>query len=300
LDSASLPNKIILSLAGLSVAIARELYSPFPVWPDYYRSFFSTDSGRPVDSHFRMGRERCRPALSGFVPAFKKELFQFGTVAGRSIFRFQIHESPPYLEAEPDEEFRSVDVWLGKDINKRVPPLLQSVDRILCAGLLAMRSGFIVHSCGWACNGKSIVFPGISGAGKTTLCRQLMASGHGAVLSDDRVILREGSEGFHAWGTPWPGDAKQARNESAPLAALCFIEKSPEHYLQPIQPAEALRRLLQTAAVPWFSPGLRDRVLPVLDRLVSTLPAFRLGFRPEPGVINCLLPLVKAVQPQHG
>ena len=89
-------------------------------------------------------------------------------------------------------------------------------------------------------------------------------------------------------------DAKQARDESAPLAALCFIEKSPEHRLTPIRPAEALRRLLEAASIPWFSSALRDRVLPLVERLVSTVPAYRLGFHPDPGVIDCLLPLVGA------
>jgi hypothetical protein len=174
-----------------------------------------------------------------------------------------------------------------------MPPLLHPVDRVLAMGVLAHRNGFIVHSCGWACRGKSVLFPGVSGAGKTTLCRQLMAAGQGVILSDDRVILRADADGFRACGTPWPGDAKQARNEAAPLAALGFIEKSADHRLTPIRPAEALRRLMEAASIPWFAPRLRDRVLPLVERLVESVPAYRVGFRPDPGVAEILRPLVE-------
>ena len=178
------------------------------------------------------------------------------------------------------------------DGRRQMPPLLHPVDRVLFMGALAHRSAFIVHSCGWSCNGRAALFPGVSGAGKTTLCRQLMAAGRGTILSDDRVVLREGPTGFRACGTPWPGDAKQARNESAPLAALGFIEQAPGHRLTPISPAEALRRLMEAASIPWYSSALRDLVLPLVERLVSTVPAYRVGFRPDPGVFDVLAPLM--------
>jgi hypothetical protein len=119
-------------------------------------------------------------------------------------------------------------------------------------------------------------------------------------LSDDRMLLRTGLAGFRAHGSPWPGDARQALNDSAPLTALCFLEKTPEHRLSAIRPAEALRRLLEVTSVPWYSPSLRDQVLPLVDQLVAAVPAYRLGFRPDPSVVDVVLPLVQDPQPQNG
>jgi hypothetical protein len=229
-----------------------------------------------------------------FQPAYAAGSWQYGQAVGRSLYRFHAGETRPYLWAEAAADFSSAEIWVAPDGGRQMPPLLHPVDRVLSMGVLAHRHGFIVHSCGWSCNGRALLFPGVSGAGKTTLCRQLLASGHGAVLSDDRVVLRAGPEGFRACGTPWPGDAKQARNESAPLAGICFIEKSPQHRLDRIRPAEALRRLMEAASIPWFSPALRDRVLPLVEQLVAEVPAYRLGFHPEPGVVDLLLPLVGA------
>lgn len=281
-----------LSLAGLAIWADDALFAPLSFWPAYYLPFFASDSDRPADAYFWIGPESRRPDESDFVATFSAGSVQFGTVGLRRLYRFHVPGQPAYLMAEADENYQNIEVWTEPAGTDGLPPWSQPVDRILSIGVLAQHEAAIVHSCGWICQGRAILFPGVSGAGKSTICRQLMASGRGRVVSDDRVVVRNGPEGFRAWGTPWPGDARQALNESAPLSALCFLEKTPEHRLRPIRPAEAFRRLLQTAGIPWFAPELRDRVLPLLEQLVSAVPAFCLGFRPAPDIVDCLLPLV--------
>ena len=282
-----------LTVADLAVALDGPLCPPFETWPASYRPFLFSDSGGTAAARFVLGAEDRHPADARFQSTYAAGSWSLGTVDGRTVYRFHADQNRPYLWAEPDAGFRVVEVWQEPDGRRQMPPLLHPVDRVLFMGVLAHRNAFIVHSCGWSCHGKSVLFPGVSGAGKTTLCRQLMAAGQGRILSDDRVVLREGPEGFRACGTPWPGDAKQARNESAPLAALGFIEQAPEHRLTPIPPAEALRRLMEAASIPWYSSALRDLVLPLVERLVSTVPAYRVGFRPDPGVFAVLSPLVE-------
>lgn len=294
-DASASPGSGTYALAGLSARLDADLCPPAGDWPASYAPFVGNSAGAPPSAAvFQIGDPARRPADAAFLPGYVAGSWQAGTTAGRGVYRFHAGANRAYLWAEPDADFRRVSIWPEPEGGRQMPPLLHPVDRVLWMGVLAHRGGCIVHSCGWACGGRALLFPGVSGAGKTTLCRQLMAAGPGTILSDDRVVLREGPDGFRAWGTPWPGDAKQARNESAPLAGICFIEKAPGHRLTPLGPAEALRRLLKAASVPWFDPGLRDRVLPLLERLVSGVPAFRLDFRPDPGVVQVLLPLVDA------
>ena len=283
----------VLSVADVAVALDGSLCPPFETWPASYRPFLFSDSGGTAAARWLLGAGDRHPADVRFQSTYAAGSWSLGTVDGRTVYRFHAGQNRPYLWAEPDDAFRVVEIWPEPDGRRQMPPLLHPVDRVLFMGVLAHRNAFIVHSCGWSCNGKSVLFPGVSGAGKTTLCRQLMAAGQGRILSDDRVVLREGPDGFRACGTPWPGDAKQARNESAPLAALGFIEQAPEHRLTPIPPAEALRRLMEAASIPWYSSALRDLVLPLVARLVSTVPAYRVGFRPDPGVFDVLSPLVE-------
>lgn len=286
-----------LSVADISVSLAAELCPPFSTWPGSYQPFLANglaSGGGGV--RWCLGAESNRPADHEFCPTYVAGAWQAGTVGERTLYRFHAGENQSYLWAEPNSDFSQTLVWIDPAGARQMPPMLHPVDRVLWMGVLAHRGGFIVHSCGWSCQGRAVLFPGVSGAGKTTLCHQLMAAGQGGVLSDDRVVVRAQTNECRAYGTPWPGDAKQARNESAPLAALCFIEKSTEHRLIPIRPADALRRLLEAASVPWYSPALRDLVLPAVEQMVASVPAYRLGFYPDPSVVANLMSLVGAAE----
>lgn len=281
-----------LSIANIPVALDEPLCLDVRRWPASYQPFLLTPESSVAAARFVLGEENDHPAESRFTPTYIAGSWRIGVVDGRTTLRFHTGDDRAYLWASPEPDYGQVTVWPEREDGRKMPPLLHPVDRVLFMGVLAHREGFIVHSCAWSCGGKSLLFPGVSGAGKTTICRQLMAAGQGNILSDDRVIVRNSPEGFRAHGTPWPGDAKQARNESAPLAGLCFIEKTSEHRLIPIGPAEAFRRLLEAAAIPWYDTALRDRVLPLAERLVETVPAYRLGFHPSPGVADVLHPLL--------
>ena len=274
--------------------------SPFSSWPAPYKPFLTVGSGQSADSKFRMGPEGRRPDEGRFSRIYGARPWQLGAVDSRTIYRFSGGSSRAYLWAEPNADYGAVDVWVGAEANREISPLSTPVDRVLCMGVLAYRQAFVVHSCGWKINGQALLFPGVSRAGKTTICRQLMRAGQGHVLSDDRTILRPDETGFRVYGSPWPGEAQQALNDSAPLTALCFLAKTPEHSLTPIRPAEALRRLLEVTSVPWYAPDLRDQVLPLVEKLVASVPAYCLGFRPDPSVVDVLLPLVQASHPQNG
>ena len=285
----------ILDIAGLGIELAKPLCPDFSAWPDSYQAFLNIrPDSTPADSVFLHGADVERPTDDTFTATFAGGAWQAGQANGRTVFRFNANDLPAYLWAEPNADYSRVTVWPDPMHGRPMPPLLHPVDRVLCMGVLTHRQRIMVHACGWKYQGQALLFPGVSGAGKTTICNQLMASGHGVILSDDRMVLRQTADGLDACGTPWPGDAKQARNESAPLRALCFIEKAAENRLTPIPPAEALKRLFTTASVPWFVPTMRDLALAVVEHLVATIPAYRLDFRPTPAVADCLLPLLTA------
>ncbi|MDD4342705.1 MAG: hypothetical protein PHO14_10820 [Kiritimatiellae bacterium] len=282
-----------LSVADITIRLADELCPPFSTWPTSYQPFLAEGlADEEGGLRWCLGEDQDRPADDDVCPTYAAGAWQAGTVGVRTLYRFHAGENRPYLWAEPNADFSRVWVWIDPAGARQMPPMLHPVDRVLWMGVLAHRRGMIVHSCGWSCQRRAVLFPGVSGAGKTTLCRQLMAAGAGAVLSDDRMVVRVQADECRASGTPWPGDAKQARNESAPLAAIAFIEQSPVHRVTPIRPADALRRLLEAASVPWYAPALRDMVLPVVEQMVASVPAYRVGFHPDPSVVAELLPLV--------
>jgi len=159
-------------------------------------------------------------------------------------------------------------------------PVCYPLDQILLVYLLAGSGGLLVHAAGAILDDVAVVFPGHSGAGKTTLARVLLCEENVRLLSDDRVVVRRLADGFHAYGTPWPGEAGVARNLGAPLAALLFLAHGAENRIVPMSPQEALRRLLQVASIPWYNEKLVGPLLGLCEELLTEVPAYQLCFTP--------------------
>ena len=137
-----------LSVADIAVALDGPLCPPFDAWPDSYRPFLFSDSGKPASARYCLGAADRHPADARFRSAYAAGSWQLGTVDGRIVYRFHADQNRAYLWAEPDADFRSVAIWLEPDGRRQMPPLLHPVDRVLGMGVLAHRSAFIVHSCG--------------------------------------------------------------------------------------------------------------------------------------------------------
>lgn len=140
--------------------------------------------------------------------------------------------------------------------------------------LLADRRGFLLHAAAAEAGGRAWVFAGASGAGKSTL--SLLWRGifpDAAILSDERVILRRGPEGWLAYGTPWRGTAGFSSPGPLPLGGVLLIRKAARPSLRPLAPAEAAAGLLPCLLLPFGFRAVSGRILETLDRLVREVPA---------------------------
>ena len=157
--------------------------------------------------------------------------------------------------------------------------------RIVFMDALASRGrGVAAHGCGFVLrSGAGVLAPGISGAGKSTLARMLASDGAATVLSDDRVAMIGEPAGMRIWGTPWPSAANLADPADAPLRALVFVRHGGGPAVHRLRASEALRRVLRTLALPFWSHSLLERAFPLVDRLVSETPAFEYSYAPRPG-----------------
>lgn len=77
-------------------------------------------------------------------------------------------------------------------------------------------------------------------------------------------------------------------NRAFPATTLLLLAHAPDFRLTPLEPAEAVLELLRTniAAVERFSSA--TAWMAMIDRLLATLPAYRLHFRPTPDVWDFL------------
>lgn len=202
--------------------------------------------------------------------------------------------NPPAFEKNPlwvakfDYRLKNVAVYLGDlFIHKRNSrsavsnPVKYPLDQILLMYFLSQREGALIHAAGIGINGKGYIFPGKSGAGKSTISLQFLGEDTMEMLSDDRVIIRKIDGTFRAFGTPWPGEGGIAANRSIPLYGIFFISHAEKNMIREITPRKAIEKLMPVTSIPWFDKDVMPRILNFCDDIISNIPAYELFFKPD-------------------
>ncbi|MBI5101211.1 MAG: hypothetical protein HZB33_05190 [Nitrospirae bacterium] len=197
-----------------------------------------------------------------------------------------------YMTALISRDISAVDLRCGNELigsGGRVDsPVCYPLDQILLMQYLVRHEGIIAHSAGASFNGKGYLFPGCSGAGKSTISRSMYGSDKMLLLSDDRIIIRKGPDTFSIFGTPWPGDASIAVNRSAPLKGVFFLVKGGENRIEPIDESEAFRRFMPVLSVPWYDRDSVSAALSLVNGLISAVPSYLISFKPGKEVSDYL------------
>ena len=145
-------------------------------------------------------------------------------------------------------------------------------------------NGLLMHGAVIEYKGQAIAFLAHSGVGKSThisLWHKLLGE-ECKIINGDKPILRKNGEGFTAYGTPWCGKERWGRNASAPLVAICFIERNAENSIEPMDKAEALTPFLSQIYIP--TEKIENRLLgfDLLDSLINNTPIYKLRCNKNP------------------
>ncbi|MEW6109942.1 MAG: hypothetical protein AB1632_12360 [Nitrospirota bacterium] len=167
-------------------------------------------------------------------------------------------------------------------------PLCYPLDQLLLMYILARREGGLIHAAGMRLDNRGFVFPGRSGAGKTTLSRLLLWHNNIGMLSDDRIIIRRIDNAFRIFGTPWAGEAGIAGNENSPLYGIFFLHHDSGNRIREIKPAAALKKLLPVVSIPWYDEKTMSDILFFCGDLVSHVPAYEFYFKPDNEAVHFL------------
>lgn len=180
------------------------------------------------------------------------------------------------------------DLFVDRENNKTIvsSPLSYPLDQLLLMYILAGRGGALVHAAGIHMHKKGFIFPGRSGAGKTTLSRLFLGRDNIGMLSDDRVVARKIRGAFEVFGTPWAGDAGIAENAHFPLSGIFFIRHANKHMIKDIKPKEALEKLMPVTSIPWYDRNVMPEVLACCEELVSSVPTYEFSFSPDSEAVD--------------
>jgi len=161
-------------------------------------------------------------------------------------------------------------------------PFWQNVLRVIYFHFFLPRQGLLLHAAGLVHRQMAFIFPGPSGAGKTSI---VGLSPEMAVLSDEITVLQltGNGKGAMAHGTPFYGDwGRPGADFSAPVKGVYFPIHAEEDRVIPLSPREALARLLPCVFTYTHRRPLLAKLFAVAAKAAETVPAFALHFRPGP------------------
>jgi len=209
----------------------------------------------------------------------------FSTESGYLLTHNPFEKRPPLWSFATDKEFTKIDAYchpsIGTPHGKRLSipcPVTYPLDQIILLHHLALKGGLIVHSTGLAHADQGVLMAGRSGAGKSSVARLLAPGRTYSVISDDRMVVKKVNGGYHAFGTPWPGEAKIALNRSFPLGPIFFLTQAATNRARRLSQADALKRLLPVASIPWYDDQVLPQVLDFCGDIVKHTTNFDLQF----------------------
>ena len=207
------------------------------------------------------------------------------TVAMDSFGRTVTHAEPYKTDAcdAPDIIIRSD--W--RVLKEKQPHLSEEDCEFLQTGAsfyqqLLKFDGMLLHSSAVVKDGQAYLFTAACGTGKSTHTRLWLENFPDAfILNDDKPALRLEEGKFYAYGTPWSGKYDISKNIRVPLAGICVLRRGEENHIEPYRGAKALHDILEQTLRP-KSPVLLGGLLELLDKLVTTVPVWRLECNMEP------------------
>jgi hypothetical protein len=171
-------------------------------------------------------------------------------------FRPKIVLNKKTLVLERGDFYCSLDMKNKKGLLE-ISPKVQSFDsflRVLCSWLLINNNGFILHAAAILKNGKGYVFPGKSGAGKSTISKLFQKKGkkqkdeNNVLLTDELIPVRIQDGVVKIYGSPFWGEMKNKGkrvSNGIKLEKLFFLKKSKTNAVNKISKAEFYKRILR-------------------------------------------------------
>ena len=169
------------------------------------------------------------------------------------------------LEAESSESLERLHLC------RRISELMPKYDRVL------------FHGSSLSIEGQGVLFTAKSGTGKSTHTRnwRKVFGDRVKMVNDDKPFLHITDGGVTVWGSPWQGKHGLGENISAPLEAICFLNRGEDNHIAPIPPRELYPLLLQQTYTP-DDPGMMGKTLALVDRLSRNTRLFKLYCNMDP------------------
>lgn len=189
-----------------------------------------------------------------------------------------------YITTDTNIDFHvevSQDDILKEQTNAAIPCTLDYCESICVYRAISDKlihyDAFLMHGACIEYHGKAYAFCAKSGTGKSThLCLWKKVYGEDVhIINGDKPILRLRDGIFFVYGTPWCGKEGWNMNTSAPLKALCFLERDTTNTIEPIHSSQVMQRLGHQILMPKAAEQM-EHYLDMMDVLIRQTSCYLL------------------------
>lgn len=203
-----------------------------------------------------------------------------------------------YLSDNQDESLKpDIDIFVDKVRVRRAmeehPELTQDDWEYMLTGSdfyteLIKFDGILLHSSCIVVDGVAYAFSADSGTGKSTHTQLwLKRFGDRAfMLNDDKPAVRIIDGKVYACGTPWSGKYDYSTPVVAPLAGICFLERSEENWIKPAETSKALFNVFSQTVRRLGEKGM-NKLMDNLSVIFEKVPIYQLGCNMNDDAVDC-------------
>ncbi len=279
--------EVLVEIGGWTVSII--LTEPGSRLEPAYRQFLSSSYRKP-NAEWKVEPEPIPSELDSAPPSPPPfPLWEIERGERRTAFRLwkRMGSAELWKAARTDTGLSRGKIWTDRSSDSLAYPL-RGLDQLLFAHFFLHRGGLIVHAAAAEISGRGYLFPAPAGGGKSTWAKLLGGVPGVNVLAEDKIVLRREGNNLRIFGTPWNPNPESRVAGSAALEGIFFLSHHPENSLQPLEPAETLRQLLQQSFLP-FSALELEEALSILEDVTGAMVSSGFGFRPDRSAIEYFL-----------
>lgn len=207
-------------------------------------------------------------------------------------------QAQAYL-AENQDENQKFDIDINVDRQRVLdamaehPELTQNDWEYMLTGSdfytqLIQYDGILLHSSCIVVDGVAYAFSADSGTGKSTHTQLwLKRFGDRAyMLNDDKPAIRLIGDTVYACGTPWSGKYDYSTPTIAPLAGICFLERSEDNWIKTAETSKALFNIF-SQTIRRLGEQNMNKLLDNLTEIFNKVPIYQLGCNISDEAVEC-------------
>jgi hypothetical protein len=250
---------------------------------------FSIDPVQRPDIRFRIDTESPFPSVDACRRIFTASPDGLWTIFEDQnktcyliVLQNVMRDSEPYKIIRADRMFTDFIIYDRPAKNNMLSPLEYPLAELAISGYLNLNKiGIILHSACIAIRGKSYLFAGESGSGKSTISEIWRRDKEAEVFTDERVILRELQNELWAFGTPWHGTSNIHKNMGAGIVKIFFIKHGKNNRAIPLSKTEAASRLMARCFPSFWSREGMAFTLDFCARVAERRECYHFQFLPD-------------------